>query len=223
MKLVHTGYHLDIPLKENQITVLSVEHPKAYSEILNDIWRQCQGDDGKFILSQQEKEKNIAKEMECIFNPFSLDCNDKKILNKLHSEIMYQADNFLQNEMVSLNQSIILFLEKAIQHVPYSIDYNVDVDFSSILKMYGVKIEYSYENLLEKIVEYLKVLRLVCNIHIFVFVGLKQYLTEEELKSLYEFVFYNKINLIIVEAIHSSHIEGEKCWLLDKDMCIIEL
>lgn len=56
-----------------------------------------------------------------------------------------------------------------------------------------------------------------------VFIGLKQYLTTDELKQLYEFVYYEKINLIIIESFHSPHIHGEKCWLLDKDLCIIDL
>ena len=50
MKLVHTKYDLTLEVKENVVTVLSVENPKAYSEILGDIWNQANGGEGAFIL-----------------------------------------------------------------------------------------------------------------------------------------------------------------------------
>ena len=37
------------------------------------------------------------------------------------------------------------------------------------------------------------------------------------------FLDWYKINLIIIEAFHSPKIESEKCFLLDQDLCIIEL
>lgn len=33
--------------------------------------------------------------------------------------------------------------------------------------------------------------------------------------------FYN-LELIIIEPIHTPHIIDEKCWIIDKDLCIIE-
>ncbi len=223
MKLIHTGYNLEITLHENQITVLSVENPKAYSTILHDIWSQVQGEDGDFILSDYEKIKNISKEMECIFNPFALDCNDKRIVGKLYQELKEQAGIYLVNESVDLNSNIMEYLDKLIRYVPYVLEYNVDFDISLLLKMYGVRIESFGESLLEQTVEYLKVLSQICNVKNFVFIGLKQFFSVDELKQLYEFVFYQKINLIIIESVHSQHIDGEKCWLLDKDLCIIDL
>lgn len=158
MKLIHSAYNLEMTLRENQITVLSVENPKAYSAILHDIWYQIQGGDGDFILSDNEKVKNFSKEVECIFNPFALDCNDKRITGKLYQELKEQAGTYLVNESVKLNSNIINYLDKLIGYVPYALEYNMDFEISSLLKMYGVRIESFGECLLEKIVEYLKIL-----------------------------------------------------------------
>lgn len=43
------------------------------------------------------------------------------------------------------------------------------------------------------------------------------------MEQLYEFVFYEKIYLISIESIFIKRLEGEKCWILDKDLCIIEM
>lgn len=223
MRLIHTGYHLELVLQENQIIVLSIENPKAYTDMLHDIWNQVQGENGEFILSEQEKIKNISKEMECIFNPFLLDCNDKKVIAKLYQELREQADSIFIKESILLNSSILEYIDKLFLQVPYALEYKVDFDIMGLLKLYGVKIDSFGESLLDKIVEYLRVMKQVCGVAIYVFIGLKQYLAEDELRKLYEFVFYEKIYLIIIEASHSQSIDGEKCWIFDKDMCIIEL
>lgn len=223
MKLVYPEYQLELPLRENQITVLSVENPKIYAELTGDLWRQSQGEEGVFILSDKEKIIPISKELACIFNPFSLECNDKKVINKLYGELKEQAEENLSCESAKINRDILDYLDKVLMQVPYSLEYDVDLDFISLLKIYGVKIENLSGTLLEKIVEYIKVLNRICHVKIFAFIGLKQYLTVNELEQLYEFVFYEKISLVIVEPVHTECIPGEKCWLFDCDFCIIEL
>ena len=107
--------------------------------------------------------------------------------------------------------------------VPYSIKYNVDMDIISLLKMYNVEISNTSDCLLEKIIEYIKVMNQICHIKTFIFVDLKHYLKIDELHSLYEFVFYQKLNLLIVEPIHTSKLDEEKCCIIDKDLCIIDI
>ena len=106
MKLIYKAYNLGMALSENQITVLSVENPKAYSSILCDIWNQTQGGEGGFILSKEGELRNIAKEVDCIFNPFALDFNGKRVINRLYQELQEQANTSLMNESISLNGSL---------------------------------------------------------------------------------------------------------------------
>lgn len=189
MKLVHSGYDLAMELKENQINVLSIENKMAYSEILRDMWNQVQGQEGSFILSDKEKQLKISKEMECIFNPFSLDCNDRKILNKLHQEIKDQLDSFQLEEAMTLNTNINKFLDGLLMKVPYALKYNPDFDLAGLLKLYNLEVESSGKTVLERIVEYLRVMSKVCGVYNYFFIGLKQYLSKEELEKLYEFIF----------------------------------
>lgn len=223
MKLVYPEYQLEVSLKENQITILTIENPRAYARVLSDLWNQTQGAEGGFILSECEKILSISRELECIFNPFALDCNDKKVIHKLYQELKEQAEENLLLETTEINREIILYLQKLLVQVPYALNYEVDLELPALLKIYDVKVDSIGTGMLEKLVEYMKVLNQICHMRIFVFVGLKQYLTREELEKLYEFVFYEKIILCIVEAVQTPRINGEKNWLLDKDLCIIEL
>lgn len=223
MKLVNTYYNLEMDIVENQVIVLSVENPIAYAKLVGDLWKQVNGEDGSYILSDCEKVKNISKEIECILNPFALDCNSKKIISRLYQELKEQAGGVLQEETVKLNCGIIEYLEQLIMTVPYGLKFNCDMDVQSLIKMYGVEIDNQAEGLLENLVEYLKVSEQICGIRTFVMIDIKHYLTGGELKRLYEFAAYQKINLIIIEPVHTGKYDEEKCWIIDKDLCIINL
>lgn len=223
MKLIYPEYAIELPIKENQVIILSVENPKAFANILSDLWHQINGKEGGFLLSEIDKEKNIAKSIDFIVNPFELNCNDRKVVTKVYQELSELAMENLYDETSKLNEEIIKYIEKLIGYVPYHLDYNLELDLNSLMKSYHVELTTSPKGLLEQIVEYLRVMHQICGVEIFAFVGLKQFLSKEELKMLYEFAFYEKVYLIILEGKFIEKNENEKCWILDKDLCIIEV
>ncbi|MBQ2982011.1 MAG: type II-A CRISPR-associated protein Csn2 [Lachnospiraceae bacterium] len=223
MKLVNKFYNLEIEFIENQVTVITVENPEAYSKIVGAIWNQVNGNEGDFVLSEREKIKNISKEVDCIINPFSLDCNNKKIVTHLYQELKIQADNTMQEELSLLNVNIMKFLDKLLLSVPYQTTYEFNIEMINLLKAYNVGIEMYADKLIDIIVEYLKVMSQLCNINVFVFIDLKHYLSEEHLEQLYQEIFYLKIYLVIIEPAQTVRLENEKCWIIDNDLCIIDL
>lgn len=223
MKLVNKFYNIEIELKENQVTVIAVENPEAYSKCVGDIWNQVSGNEGDFILSECDKLKNISKEVDCIINPFSLDCSNKRIVTRLYQELKLQADNLMQEEVSMLNANIIEFIDKLLLSVPYNTTYELDIDISNLLKLYNVGIETKAQRLVDVIVEYFKVMSKLCNVNIFVFIDLKHYLSKEHLEQLYQELFYLKIYLVIIEPIQTERLQNEKYWIVDKDLCIIEI
>ena len=220
MKLVNTLYNLEFDLIENQILVLSIENHLAYSNILETLWKQYKGD---FILSDESKELKLSQKMECIYNIFNTNTNDRKIITKLYQELTFQNDTLLQEESVLFKQELISYFDKVISTVPYSLKYNFDTDLSSLMKSISVEIDDDSDSLLEKTMQYIKLMNQICGVEIFVIPNLKAYFSPEEIIQLYEFTIYNKIYLIVIEAIQTPHIEGEKCWIIDEDLCIIEL
>lgn len=223
MKLVNTLYNLEFDLIENQILVLSIENHLAYSNILETLWKQYKGEGGDFILSDESKELKLSQKMECIYNIFNTNTNDRKIITKLYQELTFQNDTLLQEESVLFKQELISYFDKVISTVPYSLKYNFDTDLSSLMKSISVEIDDDSDSLLEKTMQYIKLMNQICGVNIFVIPNLKAYFSTEEIIQLYEFTIYNKIYLIVIEAIQTPHIEGEKGWIIDDDLCIIEL
>jgi CRISPR type II-A-associated protein Csn2 len=85
-----------------------------------------------------------------------------------------------------------------------------------------VVIETSWETLLEQLIGYMQVMRQIYHIRIFTIMNLKQYFDETEIQGLYEFTFYEKIYLLVLESKYTECSKNEKCLIMDRDLCIIE-
>ena len=107
MKLVNTLYNLEFDLMENQILVLSIENHLAYRNILEELWKQYKGETGNFILSDGDKELKMSQRIECIYNIFNINTNDRKIISKLYQELTYQNDTLLQEESIRFKQELM--------------------------------------------------------------------------------------------------------------------
>lgn len=224
MKLIHKNYGIEMELIENMVNVLVVEKPEVYAQIIGTLWNQFyNGETGDFCLCDLDIEKPLLKYAECIFNPFGVSCNDKKILSKLYQELKDIANNELQQETADMNAKLTGYVDALVQTVPYSMSFQLDVDVVSVLKMYDVQLENQFENLLERIVEYLKAYHQICHVENYIFINLKCYLGSGELEKLYEFASYQKINLILLETTNNMRLKQEKIWIIDKDLCIISL
>ena len=78
-------------------------------------------------------------------------------------------------------------------------------------------------SVLEALLDYLRALSCICNIHVVFILNVKQFLTLEEVRQLYESCFYEKIYLINLEGQKNYNLEQEKCVIIDKDLCIIDM
>lgn len=195
----------------------------AYRNILEELWKQYKGETGNFILSDGDKELKMSQRIECIYNIFNINTNDRKIISKLYQELTYQNDALLQEESIRFKQELMEYFDKLISTVPYNLKYNFEVDLSSLMKAISVETDVECDSLLEKMLQYIKLMNQICGIDIFVIPNLKYYFSTEETMQFYQFAMYNKIYIVVIEPTLSPHMEGEKSWIIDDDLCIIEL
>lgn len=223
MILRHENYDFEMKFQENQINILVIEKQQVMANLVQDMYLQCNGKEGGFILSDIDKIVPIDKSIELILEPFSINCNNKKIMNKLYQELTELAKETLIRERMELNFQLTAFLEQLLQEVPYHLSYKDEHEVQDILKFADVKVDSEGETLLEKIVDYLRVINQICRCSICVFVNLKSFLSKKDLQHLYEFANYQKMHLVLMESCERERIEGEKTFIIDQDECIIEI
>lgn len=223
MRIIYSKYGIDLYLEENKITTIVIENPSVMSEVIRDISRQTNGEDGEWILSDPDKIFSVEKCSIFLDNPLMVNSNEKRILTRLYKELSEQANTLMYEEYTQINSYIVSFLERLLDTVPYHLDMEVDMDLIGILKLYGVKIESDGVSVLEALLDYLRALSCICNIHVVFILNVKQFLTIEEVQQLYEFCFYEKIYIINLEGQKNYNLKHEKCVIIDKDLCIIDV
>lgn len=223
MKLVYPEYDLSLDIKENKVNVLVVENKAVMAEVVQTLYSQCCGEKGQFVFSEGEKILSLDKCANLITDIFSLNCNEKRILSKLYQEIEETALENLVQEGREVSSALVFYLEKLCEEVPYHIAYQTEILPSMIMKMADVKFETEATSLLERIVEYLGITNKIFNYSVNIFVNLKLFLTNEEIQSLYEYAFYNKISLVLIEGVDGVRMPEEQVTIIDVDKCTIKI
>ena len=77
-------YGIEIELSENQIYVLIAESLPFFSKLIETLYKEKQDGDGKIFLSENDKILSFSKMSEIIVNPFTIDPNERRIMQKLY-------------------------------------------------------------------------------------------------------------------------------------------
>lgn len=222
MKLVHPDYEKKIELEENQTIVWIIESPAHFQKITQELLCQCSGEEGKFVLSEGDKILKLNKAMEMIINPYAITVNQRKILNKVYSDI---AELSINSEHYMKTQNCFSILEQYLseieQDMPYDFMWNSEKDVIQLLKAFDVHLDEREGNLLERIVQYISVMGNILHISVVVLVNIKSYLDEEAILDLYKTANYLKIHLILLENRETASLLGEHKIIIDKDGCEI--
>ena len=221
MTLVHTDNEIYIKFKENRVNVLVIENSKMMGEVVNELYNQCNGIEGNFIIAENDRLLKFTEKVIFITEPFSISCNSKKILTLLYKELEDEAKNSMYEETNVLNSEIVKYIENIISKLPYPITFSDDFNINSIFKLVNVCLDDYCESICEKIINYIKIVSSLSKINTIIFLNLKSFVTIEEIKEIYKIAFYNKINILLIENYIYDKIEYEDVIVYDKDLCKI--
>ena len=224
MKIINKNLQIRIEIEENTIYTLVFENIRYYRENIIELINQHKGNEGSFIISNNSKEIEFAKDSHIITDIFSIDINSKKVLTKIYSSLLKLVveDVYRYNE---LSTNIKVYFEKLIFDSSLEIEQGEEIDMSSLLKLGDFKIHVDNADILEKFIKFLKVLTELCNCKIVFVVGLHNVFTIDEIKEIYKEVCLNKINIINIEYQKFENISSENyreiVYIFDKDNCEI--
>ena len=222
MKFVYSSFENAIVFEENITNVIVVENQKLFYRFVNDLDTQLALGNGELIVSDLDKIIDISKMWFMFINPFDFSSIQKKITTKLFSkikELSVNEDYLL--DTASLKNQVFEYFEKIFDSFSIPLTYNEEMDMSLLCKSVDVQPLIEAGSYLEKLLLYLDLLQEFLSINTIVFVNLKSYLDEEDLRALYNFANYKKIHLLLVESVERDLLETEKRLIIDKDLCQI--
>lgn len=222
MKFTHKHFSSPINFNENEINILVLENPIIFSKMIREILKQCEGYEGNFILSENFELIEIKNNILVVTDIFNININDKKILNKIYNNLKEISSIDMFEQTQNLNAEIVKYLQELIQFTDYPLVYNEDISLENIFKSCNLKIESLNDSILEDIINYITLYKMIFKTKLFIFVNLRSALSQDELFQLYKTVSYEKINILLIETNITNIInEYEKIRIIDNDMCEI--
>lgn len=223
MKMASQELDRAIVFQENQINELIIENPELFQRFIRQILQQIEGDiESCIYLTEGEKILSWEKNVEIIINPFCLDINQKKLLNRLYQDmtnIVQEKGYYLK--LNELSAEIISLLTEIEFDGGISLDYAMNIEPVQIFKMMDVKIETEGKTLLEKLTEYIKMLSELLQYKLVILVNIKSFLNAKELNLLYQSAHYAKVHLLLIENFERVTLLKENRIIIDSDMCEI--
>lgn len=212
---------LELTFQENKTNVLIIEEQKMYTDFLNRIMQQQNGIDSGMSAYEEEKKINFSKEVMIVHSPLLIELNGNRVQKFLYNELQITTNEFLYNMKEKLNSSIVEYLDSLAEKIPYPIKFDLDMDMNLLYKHYNVGFNYEEKTLLEKVLNFIQLEKILCNTKMIIFVNLKAFFTSEQIVEIYRQAFYNKIQLLMVENVESYCLAEEKYYIIDKDKCLI--
>lgn len=223
MKLVYTELEQQLVFQENKVNVLVIEQKELFRRMIQELDKQISGEEGGFVLSDNNKTMKIDKEICLILNPFVLDINSRKALTGLYNELGklgLNEENYLKT--CSLKGQIAEYIYDLLNQVDYALKFQDDFNLQSMFKALEVEFEAGEGNFLEGLVYFLDVCSKFQKVKILTFVNLKTYLMSEELHEFYKEAFYRKIQLLLLENNIVDELAEEAVSIVDADLCLIK-
>lgn len=219
MKLAHPEMENVIEISRGSLSTLVIENRYFFRNFVADIYQQINGETGKLVLSDGLKICNFAKDTELIDSIISLELNTKTLQNK----ILTAMENIATSGEMYLETSRMLgeienYIDMLSQELPCDI-VGSKINVTSLLKMVGLSVRDEYENTLERIVDYMELVREFDRDKLFIFVNMRTYFTDVELESFIETTVQHEYRVLLIDGITYSTLLHEKRLTVDEDLC----
>lgn len=222
MKIVFPGINHVFECSNNQAVLsLVIENQKLLYTILQDIYSQLQGNDGKVVVSDENKILQTDKVLEMLeqFVPFEI--NRKQLINKVIYEISHIAmdDTHYAKTMELLSEIESYGMDLAFELVG---DINFSkVGIEAILKAIGVEFTDEYTCLGEKIIDYFELVTEYERPKLFVLVNLRSFISDKEAEEFINAVLSRGYQILLIESSEHKLLEKEKRYIVDANLCEI--
>jgi len=224
MKLVHNQMELQIEFDHETPATLVVESPIAMRMLVSDLKRQNAGNFGGFVYSENDlKELSLEQECELIMDPFLTTDDNKRFATKLLQSLRSIAsneDNF--ERTAQIEASLLQYASSLIHAIDETVIFADHIETGALLKTLGFMYDFNDPSIVENLVTYAKAANSLLRKRLFVFVHIRSFLEDEELRYLTESIHGMKCYVLFLEQIYRNpFMNKEKCCIIDRDLCEI--
>ena len=209
-----------IRFEDNSVQVLCLEKPKLYRDVLS-----------AFVYDTTEENKIVFSENFVPFKAKGNVCVIDNILRLVYpstvtKKIYDQMENYCYSELpektFQLRSHLVDFAETIINAFDYDFDFCYDIKLSDVFKLLCIKPVEDNLNLLNQLVDYIKIINKYTPHKCFVIFNLHLFFDKEEIEPFCKDIVNNHISLLVIEnKIGFEKNQYENVVIVDDDFCEI--
>ena len=219
MRFVFPEIHELFDTTKGGVPTLVIESRSLYLRLLSDLKQQSEGFDGKAVLSDNGKTLEISKYAELIYDFIALELNQKSLLTKLVAAMekqAYAAEHFLQT------RQLLAALEQYVETLAF--DFPCDIvasklNIGALLKGIGIEIRDENNDQLERLLDYLQLVREFDRDKLFITVNMRSYFEDQDMDMFLDTVLAHGYHLLMIENKAYPMLKNENRLTIDEDLC----
>ena len=221
-KLIINNCNIIEDFNNNKNIILVIKNKKYLYLLVNSLLNEDIDNKYILIIDDNNKQQNNDDYIEFIPSIFLLNFNSKKNLTIINKQIKNQYKTSIK-ETIETIYTYLLDLQKNIC-IDFDIELisNIDLIEDDILKLINFEIKDKYDSILDKIINYMKIINQLRKIKIFIFLNLSVYLNKEEIKLLLKESKYYDFKIILIENNEEIIDLFDTKRILDEDLCLID-
>lgn len=221
-KLIINNCNIIEDFNNNKNIILVIKNKKYLYLLVNSLLNEDIDNKYLLIIDDNNKQQNNDDYIEFIPSIFLLNFNSKKNLTIINKQIKNQYKTRIK-ETIEIIYTYLLDLQKNIC-IDFDIELisNIDLIEDDILKLINFEIKDKYDSILDKIINYMKIINQLRKIKIFIFLNLSVYLNKEEIKLLLKESKYYDFKIILIENNEEIIDLFDTKRILDEDLCLID-
>ncbi len=219
MKLVYGEMGHVLTFEAGYAVELVVENRTMFRRMVNDFYLQLDGLSGGFVLSVEEKPVEISRSADMVtqFAPF--DINRKSLLTKLCSFLERQAQlPEYYMESLQLLDRMELLVERLSEGLSVELQCG-KLAIGPILRAIGIEISEEGKGDLERLFDYMNLVRDLDRDRLFVLVNARTFFPDEEMRLFLKTVCAHDFKLLLLESTASPSLPDLKRYVIDEDLC----
>ena len=222
MMLFHGDIGEPIVFREGEIPVLVVESPLLMRSMIADLLQQGSGEDGEFVLSDDDVPVSFIKKADFVTDVHALSFSSKTVQTAIQKHLSQIAKDLFPVEEARLLSEINAFGASLLPQTEWELSFRGVSDISHIIKILDYYIDTADLSFPERILEYIRLNRIFCKKELFIFLNLKSFCSANELRQLYQTLIYRKEHILLLESFSLPSVDKrEVIRIIDEDFCLI--
>ena len=219
MKLIYKDMGHIISWSGGYVCELIVENKNLFFEMVRNLTVQSEGENGDFILSVKDKPVEFSRyaEVNVQFAPFIV--NRKSLLTRLCGKL---EKNALSAEFYVKATDLLCELEKLVFQISEELPFEIrckNLTVGNIIRAVAPEIEEEDKNAVEKIFEYMELVRELDRDRLFVMVNMRSYFDDCDMEKFAESVCLHDFKVLLLENCSFQKLKHTRRYTVDSDLC----